>query len=451
MGNPSLNRTVVFPDKIVSRRKDKNMKFKLGVTLAAIMSLFCWRAASQTYDTNGDYVQTFAGSGEQGDLDGQGLLTKFSNPSQIVSDTASNLYVWDSGNNLIRKITPNGVVSTFAGGGTDFEGFGTNVSFANYSFGQIAIDHFNTIWVVASFGGNNFLLNIKDNGYVSIQNGGSGLTNLSTSSGICFDSANNLYYGGGNIIYRYNPTTGLAYPFAGNGTSGYRDGNGTVFPEFSFGSSPALASDQANNIYVWDFDPGNWWGSGNCRIRRVDPSQNITTIAGNGSYGNLDGVGTNAGFSSISQMFSDNLGNIYFACGTCIRRMDAQTNVVTLAGNFSQNGYADGAGNLALFNSANGACLSQGMIFVADSANQVIRNITFNPTPQVLSPANLQLNIYPGLQITGSVGRTYQIQTSPDLNSWSIKTNLLLTSSPYLWIDQNSVSGNKFYRAVMLP
>jgi hypothetical protein len=63
----------------------------------------------------------------------------------------------------------------------------------------------------------------------------------------------------------------------------------------------------------------------------------------------------------------------------------------------------------------------------------------------------LQLNTYPGLQITGTVGRTYQIQSSPDLNAWTPKATLLLTASPYLWIDENAVSGNKFYRAVMLP
>jgi hypothetical protein len=61
------------------------------------------------------------------------------------------------------------------------------------------------------------------------------------------------------------------------------------------------------------------------------------------------------------------------------------------------------------------------------------------------------LNTYPGLQIIGTVGMTYQIQTSPDLNSWTTKATILLNSNPYLWIDQNPVSGNKFYRALLLP
>ena len=424
------------------------MKPSKIISLVTVAALIGWRTSAQIYDTNGDYVQTFAGSGEAGYVDGQGQLTKFSNPSQIVSDTASNLYILDSGNYRIRKITPGGTVSTLAGGGFDVEGWGTNVSLSvYYGIGAMAMDHANTIWLVAN---GTYLLNIGTNGYVTIQNGGPGLTNLSTSSGICFDSANNLYYSGGNIIYRYNPTTGISQPFAGNGTSGYVDGYGTVFPEFS--SPGALACDEANNIYVWD--------SGNYRIRRIDQSQNITTIAGTGyaySYPDSDGVGTNASFGGyydspgISSMFSDNAGNVYFACGSCIRKMNAQTNVVTMAGVFIGTGYMNGAGNLALFYGASGACLSQGMIFVADSGNQRIRNITFNPTSQVVSGANLGIGTYAGVTIAGVVGRTYQIQASPDLNAWNTVATVLLTSSPYLWIDQNPVGGNKFYRAVLLP
>lgn len=287
-------------------------------------------------------------------------------------------------------------------------------------------------------------MSIDTNGYVTIENGG--LTNLTTSSGLCFDSANNLYYSGGNRIYRYNPVTQVVQPFAGNGVAGNFDGPGTLFS--SFNNPTALACDQADNLYVWD--------SGNGTIRRVDRNQNVATIAGNGrSYPTADGSGTNANFgNSISSMFSDNAGNIYLACGNCVRKMDAQTNVVTLAGVFyNQNtpAFANGPGNQALFSSAIGGCFSQGKIFIADSGNNRIRSITSNPQPQVVPPASLQLKTYPGLQLTGTVGKTYQIQTSPDLNSWSNVTTFLLTSSPYLWVDQNPVNGKKYYRAVMLP
>ena len=404
-----------------------------------------YRSQAQIYDTNNEVVQTFAGYGIPGYVDGQGQLTAFSSPNQIVSDTASNLYVWDNGNQRIRKITPDATVSTLAGGGTIFDGYGTNVSLSWGTVGSMAIDHANTIWMVMANGynGNPYLLTIGTNGYVSIVNGG--LINLGTTSGICFDSANNLYYSGGNRIYRYNPDNGSVQAIAGSGISGNYDGQGTLFSAFN--NPTALTCDQADNVYVWD--------SGNATVRRIDQSQNVTTISGNGYYYSpVDGVGTNAAFNGVMSMFPDNAGNIYFVCGSCVRKMDAQTNVVTLAGVFYQYGspsYANGPGNLARFNIASGGCFSQGTVFVADSGNNRIRNITFNPQPQVLPPANLQLNTYPGLQINGVIGRTYQIQSSPDLNILMTTATLLLNSSPYLWVDQNPVSGNKYYRAVMLP
>jgi len=308
----------------------------------------------------------------------------------------------------------------------------------------MAIDHNNQIWLVMAgnyyYGGVTFLLTLDTNGYVSIANGG--LTNLTSASGICFDSANNLYYSGGNRIYRYNPGTETVAPVAGSGIPGYFDGPGTLLTAFS--NPTALVCDQADNIYVWD--------SGNERIRRVDQQQNVTTIAGGGGYYNqADGVGTNASFSTINSMFFDHTGNLYMICGACVRKMDAQTNVITLAGAFYSSGYMNGPGNTALFYSAAGGCFSQGVVFVADSGNNRIRNITFNAQGQPVAPADLQLNTYPGLQITGSIGRTYQIQSSPDMTNWNSVATVLLNSNPYLWIDQNPIAGNKFYRAVMLP
>jgi len=131
--------------------------------------------------------------------------------------------------------------------------------------------------------------------------------------------------------------------------------------------------------------------------------------------------------------------------------MDASSNVITIAGSFTQTGYTNGAGNLSRFNDASGVCVSQGAIFVADTGNQRIRQISYNPQPQVVTGANLGIGTFAGVTITGVVGRTYQIQSSPDMAAWTARATVLLTSSPYLWIDQNPASGNKFYRALLLP
>lgn len=418
------------------------MKIQIIVALIAVISTVALQSQAQIYYANNVAVQTFAGYGIPGYVDGQGQFTAFSNPNQIVSDTSSNLYVWDNENHVIRKITPDATVSTFAGGGTFSQGYGTNVSFSWGSAGAMTMDHANTIWLVliSGYGSGSYLLTISTNGYVAIQNGG--LPNLSSASGLCFDSTGNLYYSGGNRIYRYQPKSALVQVMAGSGINGYYDGTGPFFTAFN--NPTALTCDQADNLYIWD--------GGNARIRRMDQLQNVTTVSGGGYYySSMDGAGTNAVFNNVASMFSDHAGNIYFVCGSCVRKMDAQTNVVTLAGDFSQYSYVNGPGNLARFNNAAGGCLARGMIFIADSGNNRIRNITFNQKSEVLPPASLQLNTYPGLQITGFIGRTYEIQTSPDSINWTTTATLLLTSSPYVWIDQNPVSGSKYYRALFVP
>jgi sugar lactone lactonase YvrE len=419
------------------------MKIKIVAVLVMVAASFGWNIEAQIYDTNGDYVQTFAGSGFSGYVDGVGQLTMFNYPAMIAADSSGNLFVVDGGNSLIRKITPDGTVSTFAGGGAgSLPGYGTNVSLSGYigpsgGSGAMIIDRSNTL-LITKMVNTPALLRIRSDGYITSTN----LTGIQQSSGLCVDSVNNIYYSsgmfGGNKIYRWR-TNGVVEVFAGSGNTGSADGNG-IFS--SFYNPTALACDSAGNIYVWD--------SYSFKIRRIDQSQNVTTIAGGNTY-SLDGTGLNTSFANVTAMCADNLGNIYFACGSCIRKMNAQTNVVTLAGSFTQTGYTNGTGNLALFNNAYGVCVSGGTIYVADSSNQRIRSITNNPQPQVVTGANLGIGTFAGVTITGVVGRTYQIQSSPNMATWTTRATVLLTSSPYLWIDQNPASGNKFYRALLLP
>lgn len=201
-----------------------------------------------------------------------------------------------------------------------------------------------------------------------------------------------------------------------------------------------MAIDQADNIYVQD--------SG--LIRRIDSSANVSTLAGGGSG---DGYARNAG-ASANGMWADNEGNVYLAGSTWVRRMSATTNITTVAGTFTgpANGYTNGPGNLARFYGANNICGSQGCLFVTDTQNQRIRQIAFNPQSQIVPPSNLSIATYPGVTINGTVGRTYQIQSSPDMSTWKPAATVLLNSTPYLWFDQSGGGvAKKFYRAVMLP
>src|ERR1700723_726695 len=124
--------------------------------LVGLLLAISWPAGAQIYDTNDDVAEIFAGSGTAGSLNAQGTLAMFSSPSQIVADTSSNLYVLDPGNSLIRKITTNGTVSTFVGGGNGLlPGYGTSVSLASYvynngGYGAMAIDGNNNIWIACT-------------------------------------------------------------------------------------------------------------------------------------------------------------------------------------------------------------------------------------------------------------------------------------------------------------
>jgi len=340
------------------------MKTKIILTALCVLSV--WQTEAQTYDTNNVAVQTFAGSGFSGYLDGQGTQTMFNLPMKVVADSSGNLFVLDFynsalgyGNSLIRKITPAGTVSTFAASG------------AITYYSGMTIDHFNVLWIPTSSG----LLRVGSDASVSIRS----LTGLTFTSGICVDSGNNIYYTAPDLnqIYRWR-TNGVLEVFAGSGNSGSIDGNG-IFTSFHYPTT--LAADAADNIYVWD--------SGNYLIRKINQNKDVVTIAGKNGVSSLDtdGVGLNAAFSSISAMCVDNAGNVILACygtvGSSIRKMDSAANVTTIAGSFTQTGYANGTGSLARFWGSSGVCVSRGLIFVADSNNYRIRQIGLNPAPVI--------------------------------------------------------------------
>jgi sugar lactone lactonase YvrE len=420
---------------------------RLTLRLLILSSALCCQASAQTYDTNNVVVQTFAGSGFSGYLDGQGTQTMFNVPLAITADTSSNLFVMDYSNSRIRKITPDGAVSTFAGGGPgSLPGSGTNVSLPSAI--TMTIDHSNTLYLV-EYSTGTAMVRIGSDGYVSrIPLPGVTGTGAAARDGICVDSENNVYISdlNGNKIYRYR-TNGVLEVFAGSGNSGSIDGNG-IFT--SFASPSALTADSADNIYVWD--------SGNKLIRRINQNRDVVTIAGHQGISDSDGSGTNASFYLVSAICADGVGNIYMACysstgGESIRRMTAATNVTTVAGNFTQHGYTNGPGNLARFNGAGdeGICLSGGTLFLADAFNHRIRQISFNPSEQQVSNANLNLKMFPGLKITGTVGRSYRVESSTNLSNWISEATILLTRTPYPWIDENGEGQKKFYRAILLP
>lgn len=426
-----------------------NMKTLLKALPIFLLLPASFTASAQVYETNNVLVQPFVGSGFYGHFDGQGIFTMFNYPSAVVADSTSNLLVLDTANYRIRRVTPAGNVSTFVGGGpTSPPGYGTNVSLGNYTLSGMAIDRSNTLWIVTSY--NSYLLKIAPDGLVLPIY----LPGVSSLNGICADSKNNLYLTdiSANRIYRYQ-TNGSLEVFAGSGNPGAIDGN-WIFT--SFRNPTHLAADAADNIYVWD--------SGNNLIRRVNQNRDVITVAGNSSSTFIpvqDGVGTNAVIQNVGGLTVDGGGNLLFSSvgwggfpgqsGASIRKISPTANVTTIAGNFITSGYANGIGSNALFQEVQGLCLLNNEIYVADSANRRIRRITMDQTPTVAVPASLELKTYPGVKITGTIGRTYRIESSTNTSNWSVEADLQLTTSPQLWIDPAAVNGSKYYRAILLP
>jgi sugar lactone lactonase YvrE len=331
--------------------------------------------------TPGGVVTTLAGAAEvMGSADGAGAAARFSVPSGVATDIAGNVYVADLGNNTIRKITPAGVVSTLAGtagitGSAD--GTGAAASFSSPS--AVAADGAGNVYVADS--GNNTIRKITPAGVVSTLAGTAGVTgsadgtgaaaSFSGPSGVAADGAGNVYVGDlANNTIRKITSVGVVTTLAGTpGIKGSADGTGATA---SFSAPSGVATDSTGNVYVADFD--------NDTIRKITPAGVVTTLAGTaGVTGSADGAGAAARFYSPAGVATDSANNVYVAdeVNNIIRKITPAADVTTLAGQASVEGSADGTGPAALFYYPQGiATDTSGNVYVADTLNDTVRKIT---------------------------------------------------------------------------
>ncbi|MEY2879480.1 MAG: hypothetical protein RLZZ15_1860, partial [Verrucomicrobiota bacterium] len=323
---------------------------RLALGLALLVGVTAARAQTSAPPLN---LTTVAGQvGGRGADDGT-TAAKFFNPAGLALDSAGNIYVADTSNNALRKITSAGVVSTFAGlavdpgtrqpvGGGTADGTG---SAAQFNFGSSIIA-----------GGIPF---------------GVPIASTIGSTNIAIDRNGILYVADtlNNTIRRVT-AAGVVTTIAGSpGDGGRADGAGT---SARFSAPIATAVDSAGNIYVAD--------SGNNTIRKITPAGNVSTLAGAaGNAGLADGLGTGARFNNPSGLVIDANGVLFVADTNnhSIRRVAADGTVSTFAGSSGKSGSSDGLGTLARFNQPAGLAIdSAGNIFVADTANQTIRRIS---------------------------------------------------------------------------
>ncbi len=257
--------------------------------------------------TSAGVVSTLAGNGGPGRADGVGTAASFNFPRNVALDTANNVYVADSGNNLIRKITPSGLVSTLAGNGTQgkTDGVGTSASFF-YPEG-LTVDTAGNVYVADTM--NQLIRKISPTGTVTTLAGGArfpandgsgGDARLYGPAGIAADNTGNLYVADGDVIRKIT-TAGVVSTLAGSPGRSGSVVNGTG-PVAVFYTPTSVAVDGVGNVFVADFN--------NNSIRMVTPSGVVTAIAGNGS---TNGGGNAAGFYYASGVAVDSSGIIYVA------------------------------------------------------------------------------------------------------------------------------------------
>lgn len=320
-------------------------------------------------------VTTLAGSTTAGSTDGTGSAASFSGPAGVAVDSSGNVYVADSKNNEIRKITPAGVVTTLAGSTTAGSANGTG-SAASFDLPVgVAVDSAGNVYVADTF--NNEIRKITPTGVVTTLAGsttagdadGTGsAASFNGPEGVAVDASGNVYVAdtGNNEIRKITPT-GVVTTLAGSLTAGSNDGTGTAA---SFNGPTGIAVDSVGNLYVADHN--------NNEIREITPSGVVTTLAGSTTAGNSDGTGSSASFSQPQSVAVDGVGNVYVAdSGNNEIRLVAPTGVVTTLAGSATAGSTNGPAGTASFDNPSGVAVdASDNLYVGDFNNNEIREIT---------------------------------------------------------------------------
>jgi DNA-binding beta-propeller fold protein YncE len=281
-------------------------------------------------------VTTIAGlAGARGNVDGVGTAARFNSPAGVAVDALGNVYVADTFNHTIRVINPSGVVSTLAGssgssGAVDGTGAVVRLSLPT----GVAVDAAGTVYIADS--GNHAIRRLSNTGAVSTFAGTLGtagyfdtsvglLARFNSPNSIVLDGSGNLYVADAqnNAIRKITPS-GAVTTVAGNlvGVSGSTDANGSA----AFFNRPSgIALDSSGNLYVAD--------TNNNTVRRISTFGDVTTLAGQAPLsGAVDGSGSAARFNRPFGIAVDASGNVYVADtgNATIRRTGSATGPVII-------------------------------------------------------------------------------------------------------------------------
>ena len=335
----------------------------------------------------GGNISTIGGNGlaNFGGDNGAAISAQMSAPAGVVVDKAGNIYISDFLNNRVRMVSPNGIITTFAGNGlSGFSGDGGSATSAQLSQpAGLALDSSGNLYIADS--NNSVVRKVTQAGIISTVAGTGGVLGFSGDGGpatqakfmapfgVAVDSAGNLYiadyYG---WIRKVTASTGVITTLGGNGTTGYSGDLGPAAAA-TFYNPTGVAVDNSGNIYVADSNNG---------AVRVIANGIISTIAGNGTlaYTGDGGPALFAQFSQLTSVAVDAQGNVYVAdtSNNAIRLFPLGGTVSTIAGNGTQ-GYA-GDGGPATVAQVNGpralAVTAAGNVYFTDTGNNSVRLLT---------------------------------------------------------------------------
>jgi uncharacterized repeat protein (TIGR03803 family) len=313
--------------------------------------------------------------------DGPGNTARLSRLIGVAVDPAGNVYVTDSGNGVVRKISPAGVVTTLAGSPGNLgtaDGVGPS---ARFIFIQgIAADPFGNVYVADSSA--NTIRKIACDGTVSTFAGQAGVTGSADGTGsaalfnfpesLATDADGNIYVTDSvnETIRKITPGAVVTTVAGSPGVIGSADGTGSA-ASFNFGFCEAIAVDSVDTLYVAD--------CGNSTIRRMTSAGVVTTLAGTpGVFGSADGTGPAAQFGFPEGITTDGT-NVYVGDSDnfTIRKITPGGVVTTVAGVPGAPGLVDGVGAAARFDGTTQMASDGTSLFVADLQNNAVRKMAF--------------------------------------------------------------------------
>jgi serine/threonine-protein kinase len=328
-------------------------------------------------------MEVLAGFGIEGFADGAGAAAQFDGPGGVAVDGEGSIIIADEFNNRVRKVTPDGTVSTLAGSGSRGFADGAGAAAQFHMPIGVAVDGEGSIIIADR--NNHRVCKLTPDGTVSTL-AGSGSAGFADGAGA---AAQFRYPGGvavdgeGSIIIadecnhcvRKITPDGTVSTLAGSGSAGFADGAGAAA---QFNGPFGVAVDGDGSFIITD--------SNNRRVRKVTPDGTVSTLAGSGSEGFADGAGAATQFSYLRGVAVDGEGSIIIADwgNKRVRKITPDGTVSTLAGSGSR-GSADGAGAAAQFNRPYAFAVDgEGSIILAEYNNERLRKITPDGTVSTL-------------------------------------------------------------------